>query len=278
MDTTVTVNGTNLLPQPYITELWLSPDFSAPASCSSLTQCSVFPSPPGLGPVDATVTTPQGRSNGVQFTRVPGVNQLAPESGPAAGGTTVRITGTDFDMTPGHTVVRFGDAAVEAIGCASTTVCTVVSPPGTGTVEVHITVDGWENLEVAGVTDFTYTAGEAQPISPDPVDVRFDEDSTVLRAEDEPFLRSVAAAVQDAPPSATVTVEGHADSGGSDDYNDELSQRRAQAVTDWLVGSGGVAAERITTAAYGEHMPIASTTPARAACGYRRSTITVTPG
>ena len=176
------------------------------------------------------------------------MNQLSPESGPAAAGTTVRITGTDFDMTPGHTVVRFGDAAVAAIGCASSTECTVVTPPGTGTVEVHITVDGFENLEVAGVTAFSYTAAETQPVSPVPVDVRFDEDSTALRTEDEPFLRSVAAAVQDAPTAATVTVEGHADSDGPDDYNDELSQRRAQAVTDWLVGTGGIAADRITTA------------------------------
>jgi outer membrane protein OmpA-like peptidoglycan-associated protein len=277
-DSFVTLNGTNLLPQPYVTELWFGPDLWAQATCSSLTQCSVYPSPPGLGPVDASVVTPQGRSNSIQFTRVPGVYQLSPESGPAGGGTAVRISGTDFDMTPGHTDVRFGDAAVEAIGCASTTECTVVSPPGTGTVEVHVTVDGWENLESPGNTDFTYTADATQPVSPVPVDVRFDEDSTALRPEDEPFLRGVVAAVQAAPPSATVTIDGHADSGGPDDYNDELSQRRAQAVTDWLVGVGGVAADRITTAAYGERLPIAANESAEGRAVNRRATITITPG
>ena len=72
MDTAVTVTGTHLLPQPYITELWFGPDFSAQATCGSLTQCSVYSSPPGLGPVEASITTPQGRSNSIQFTRVPG--------------------------------------------------------------------------------------------------------------------------------------------------------------------------------------------------------------
>jgi outer membrane protein OmpA-like peptidoglycan-associated protein len=277
----LTVVGTNLPPQPYVTEVWFGPVGPAAAfDCISSTECAVdIPPAVGLGNFDVTVVTPQGRSNSVQFTKVPGVEQVSPSSGPAAGGTPVEITGTDFDTTLGHTIIQFDETEVEAIGCSSATRCVVVSPPGQGTAWVKAIVNGWPSAagqpELPEWNEFTYTAGDGESTSPIPVDVRFDEDSTALRPEDEPFLRSVANALQDAPPTATVTAEGHADSSGPDDYNDALSQRRAQAVTDWLVGTGGVAADRITAVAHGEHMPIASNDDAAGRAVNRRVTITV---
>ena len=269
--------GTNFPPPPYANEVWFGSVGPSPTfDCISPTECSVdIPPGLGLGNVDVTVVTPQGRSNSVQFTLVPGVEQVSPPSGPAAGGTLVKIDGTGFDTTLGHTIFHFGDAEAEATGCSSTSSCIVVSPPGAGTVWVNATVDGWQSLELQGENQFTYTAGATESTIPVPVDVRFDEDSTALRPEDEPFLRSVATAVQGAPATATVTVEGHADSTGPADYNDDLSQRRAQAVTDWLVGTGGVAAERITAVAHGEHLPIASNDDAAGRAVNRRVTITV---
>ena len=277
----LTIVGTNLPPQPYVTEVWFGPVGPAPAfDCTSSTACAVdIPPALGLGNVDVTVVTPQGRSNSVQFTLVPGVDRVSPSSGPAAGGTPVEITGTDFDTTLGHTIIQFDEAAVEAIGCSSTTRCVVVSPLGQGTAWVKAIVNEWPSSagqpELPESNEFTYTAGASEATSPVPVDVRFDEDSTALRPEDEPFLRSVATALQAAPPTATVAVEGHADSTGPADYNDDLSQRRAQAVTDWLIGPGGVAADRITAVAHGENMPIASNDDDAGRAVNRRVTITV---
>jgi OOP family OmpA-OmpF porin len=58
-------------------------------------------------------------------------------------------------------------------------------------------------------------------------------------------------------PSLRVSVEGHTDSVGSDAYNQRLSERRAQAVKDYLVHQG-IDAGRITTTGYGESKPVAS--------------------
>jgi outer membrane protein OmpA-like peptidoglycan-associated protein len=73
-----------------------------------------------------------------------------------------------------------------------------------------------------------------------------------------------------------IDVLGHTDSTGSDAYNQALSQRRAQSVSDYLAGHG-VALARIGTRGYGESQPIASndTDPGRAE--NRRVEIKVVP-
>jgi outer membrane protein OmpA-like peptidoglycan-associated protein len=53
-------------------------------------------------------------------------------------------------------------------------------------------------------------------------------------------------------------IEGHADSIGSDAYNVELSQERADAVVKYLVESRGLDPERFLAVGYGEQQPIAS--------------------
>ena len=50
-------------------------------------------------------------------------------------------------------------------------------------------------------------------------------------------------------------IEGHTDSTGSDDFNMKLSQKRADAVKDYLV-SKGVSADLITPQGYGESKPL----------------------
>ncbi|MCD2451619.1 OmpA family protein [Methylicorpusculum oleiharenae] len=57
-------------------------------------------------------------------------------------------------------------------------------------------------------------------------------------------------------PTYKVSVEGHTDSRGSDEYNQDLSERRASAVYDALV-SAGISRDRISARGYGEGLPIA---------------------
>jgi len=52
-------------------------------------------------------------------------------------------------------------------------------------------------------------------------------------------------------------IEGHTDSVGGDDYNFELSRRRADSVRAYLVGQG-IAPDRLTTVGRGEGVPIAA--------------------
>jgi outer membrane protein OmpA-like peptidoglycan-associated protein len=54
-----------------------------------------------------------------------------------------------------------------------------------------------------------------------------------------------------------VLIEGHTDNTGDDDYNQRLSERRADAVQTYLV-SQGVEASRLTTRGYGEKQPVAA--------------------
>jgi len=58
-------------------------------------------------------------------------------------------------------------------------------------------------------------------------------------------------------PTRTVMIEGFTDSLGSDDFNQGLSQRRADSVKSYLVGRG-VGSTRLTTTGRGESGPVAS--------------------
>ncbi|TYO99080.1 outer membrane protein OmpA-like peptidoglycan-associated protein [Geothermobacter ehrlichii] len=87
-------------------------------------------------------------------------------------------------------------------------------------------------------------------------DVLFDVDSALLKpgAHDELFR---VAKVLNQYPQTTLLVAGHTDSTGSEEYNQRLSERRAEVVKNALVGNG-VNPERIRTIGYGESRPIAS--------------------
>ncbi|HET7202466.1 MAG TPA: OmpA family protein [Steroidobacteraceae bacterium] len=58
-------------------------------------------------------------------------------------------------------------------------------------------------------------------------------------------------------PDRTVTIEGHTDSVGGEDYNVGLSHRRAESVRSYLLRQG-IDASRITTQGMGESVPVAS--------------------
>jgi OOP family OmpA-OmpF porin len=58
-------------------------------------------------------------------------------------------------------------------------------------------------------------------------------------------------------PSTRITIEGHTSSEGTEDYNEKLSQRRAQAVVADLVGRG-LASQRLSPVGIGERRPIAT--------------------
>jgi hypothetical protein len=127
-------------------------------------------SPPGTGVVNVTVTTPLGTSAtsaADQFTysavAAPTVTGLSPTRGPAAGGTSVTITGTAFT---GATAVDFGTTAATAMTVVNDTTITAVSPAGTGVVNVTVTTPSGTSATSAA-DQFTYsTAPTITGISP----------------------------------------------------------------------------------------------------------------
>ena len=85
-------------------------------------------------------------------------------------------------------------------------------------------------------------------------DFTFAVNSAAIRSGLDSELSRVAQ-VLNAYPQTTLTVAGHTDSTGSEEYNQTLSQKRADSVKNALV-QRGVAAQRINAVGYGESQPV----------------------
>ena len=92
--------------------------------------------------------------------------------------------------------------------------------------------------------------------------IEFGFDSAELTGPAMRDLEGVAGALNDPQlVAAQVTLEGHTDATGPDDYNLRLSQRRAEAVVAYLVRRG-VAAPRLRAAGFGESRLLPAFAPA----------------
>jgi outer membrane protein OmpA-like peptidoglycan-associated protein len=87
-------------------------------------------------------------------------------------------------------------------------------------------------------------------------DVLFDFNSAAVRSDGRDNLARVGEVLKDYPKTAVV-VQGHTDSIGSEAYNEQLSERRANAVESYLE-TLGVSGGRVTAEGYGESYPVAS--------------------
>ena len=87
-------------------------------------------------------------------------------------------------------------------------------------------------------------------------DIKFDTGSATIKAASFPVLAEIATVLKQNP-NLKVEIQGHTDSRGSLALNERLSQQRAEAVRDYLMGQG-IASERLTARGYGPHKPIAS--------------------
>lgn len=79
-------------------------------------------------------------------------------------------------------------------------------------------------------------------------------DSAVVKKEFYPVLNETKKIFDDYP-TMKVQIDGHADATGSDAYNQKLSERRANAVKNYLVKSVGIEASRLSAVGFGESKP-----------------------
>jgi outer membrane protein OmpA-like peptidoglycan-associated protein len=87
-------------------------------------------------------------------------------------------------------------------------------------------------------------------------EILFDFDSARLRTESRRTIDQMSEVFRRYD-DTTITVEGHTDSIGTDAYNQRLSEQRAQAVVDYIVGQG-VPRSRLISRGYGKSRPVAS--------------------
>ena len=106
-------------------------------------------------------------------------------------------------------------------------------------------------------------------------DVTFAVDSTTISPQMRDTLDGVAQSMINYP-NSLIDVMGHTDSTGSEQYNLDLSRRRAESVANYLV-SRGVSRARIETIGYGEQYPIADNSTAAGRSENRRVEIRITP-
>lgn len=81
----------------------------------------------------------------------------------------------------------------------------------------------------------------------------YDFDKATLRPESKAALDELAAMMLDNP-HVSIEMGSHTDRWGSDQYNDDLSNRRARSVVDYLIAAG-IPASRLTWRGYGEKQP-----------------------
>ena len=108
-----------------------------------------------------------------------------------------------------------------------------------------------------------------------PSNITFDTDRYEVKSSFYDTLNSVALVLNEFN-RTRVDVSGHTDSTGSEAYNMELSQRRANSVTQYLV-SQGVNANRLVVQGFGPNQPIASNANATGRAQNRRVEIQIVP-
>ena len=93
---------------------------------------------------------------------------------------------------------------------------------------------------------FTQLLGKAR--------IRFQAGSATIDPDSTGLLDRLIETAQRCP-NANIEIAGHTDADGADEFNQDLSERRAKAVADYLV-KAGLAAERFSTVGYGASQPL----------------------
>lgn len=89
------------------------------------------------------------------------------------------------------------------------------------------------------------------------LNVEFDTNKAVIKDKYYNEIKKVSDFMKKYP-DTTAVIEGHTDNVDSDEYNQKLSQARANSVRQYLINKFGIKASRLSAIGYGESRPIAS--------------------
>ncbi|NRD22289.1 OmpA family protein [Winogradskyella litoriviva] len=149
-------------------------------------------------------------------------DNCANEAGPAAN------NGCPWPDTDGDGILDKDDKCPSEAGTAANNGCPEVKP----TEEVMKTLNNYART-------ILFQSGKAS-----------------FQKSTDQVLQAMTAILKEYP-KADFSIEGHTDSQGSSSSNQALSERRANAVRDYLIANG-IAADRLTAAGFGESTPIAN--------------------
>jgi outer membrane protein OmpA-like peptidoglycan-associated protein len=129
--------------------------------------------------------------------------------------------------------------------------------------------------DVAGIADNNGCAAEPTDlisfINSAENRVLFKASSSKLDTGDKEILDKVIGLLSQYE-SASIIIEGHASSDGSQTYNQKLSEKRAESVKEYLLEKG-IADERLSTVGFGESKPVGNNKTARGRADNRRANI-----
>ena len=108
------------------------------------------------------------------------------------------------------------------------------------------------------------------------VGLTFASGESQIRPENFPLLEKVEKAI-DVFPRSELTIEGHTDSHGGDDFNQKLSQERAESVQQYMINAMRIPTYRLIATGYGETRPVASNETASGREKNRRIDIVIKP-
>jgi OOP family OmpA-OmpF porin len=107
--------------------------------------------------------------------------------------------------------------------------------------------------------------------------LNFDSGSSVIKPEYFGLLRKIQTAI-DVFPDSHVEIQGHTDSFGADEFNRQLSERRASAVQQYLLANiDDLGQTQITAVGYGETVPLANNETPEGRTRNRRIDLLISP-
>jgi len=108
------------------------------------------------------------------------------------------------------------------------------------------------------------------------VGLTFDSGASQIRPESFDLLAKVEKAI-DVFPRSELIIEGHTDSHGGDDFNQNLSQARAESVQQYMINAMRIPTYRLIATGYGETRPVASNETQSGRTRNRRIDIVIRP-
>lgn len=184
----------------------------------------------------------------------------------------------EVDLVPGHRTLRVEDRRAEWLlaELEEGVYPAIFYPePAAGRGGVAVVLSGVRFLDAFD----EFLACRARLLNVDVAVLRqrslnFDTNEARIGAADREDLSRLARFASSGAPARKVIVEAHADARGSKRFNERLSQRRAEAVRDFLV-SQGVMPDQIQVSAFGENRPLADNRTEEGRSRNRRATVRV---